>query len=89
MGPRDGEEVVQLYLQRPDDKEGPQLALRGFRRVQLAAGETKEVSFPLSDETFRWWDEASNTMRPLSGTYILLYGGSSERAQLKSLSVTR
>lgn len=89
VGQLDGEEVVQLYLQRPDDKEGPQLSLRGFRRVKLAAGETKGVSFPLSDETFRWWDEASNTMRPLSGTYILFYGGSSERAQLKSLSVTR
>ena len=89
VGQRDGEEVVQLYLQRPDDPEGPQLTLRGFRRVFIAAGETKGVRFPLTEETFRWWDAASNTVRPLEGKFRLLYGGTSERSQLKALDFQR
>ena len=88
-GTRDGEEVVQLYLQRPDDPEGPQRTLRGFCRIAIAAGETKEVRFPLTEAMFRWWDAASNTVRPLSGQFTLLYGGSSERSQLKSLPILR
>ena len=87
-GSRDGEEVVQLYLQRPADKNGPQKALRGFRRVAIPAGQSVEVSFDLDAETFNWWDEASNTMRPLAGEYRLLYGGSSADECLTAASYT-
>lgn len=83
-GDRAGEEVVQLYLQRPDDPDGPVKTLRGFRRLFLPAGESVTVSFPLTSELFEWWDASSNTVRPLPGTYRLLYGGSSEDEKLKS-----
>lgn len=81
-----GEEVVQLYLQRPDDKEGPKKTLRGFSRVSIQPGETAMVKFDLDAETFNWWDEASNTVRPLEGNYTLLYGSSSDDRDLKSIS---
>ena len=58
--------------------------LRGFKRVALKAGETVNVSIPLTDETFLWWDESAQNMVPLRGEYSLLYGGSS--ASLKSLN---
>jgi beta-glucosidase len=47
-GTRPGEEVAQLYLDFPDTPGAPRLALRGFQRVALKPGETREVSFALS-----------------------------------------
>lgn len=77
-GGRDGEEVVQVYLQKPADAEGPVKTLRAFRRVQIPAGQTVEVSFELKEKELEWWDAASNTMRVSAGAYRLLAGGSSQ-----------
>ena len=76
-GSVDGTEVVQLYVQRPDDAEGPIKTLRGFQRVTIPAGQTVTVTFPLTDETFLWWDASKQDMVPLRGTYQLLCGGDS------------
>ena len=77
-GSMDGDEVVQLYLNRPDDAGGPRKTLRAFKRVHIPAGATRTVSLPLTEETFNWWDTATNTVHPLKGSYKLLYGGSSD-----------
>lgn len=87
VGQRDGEEVVQVYLKCPADKEGPRYTLRAFKRVHVQAGETKMVTVPLTYESFEWFDTATNTMRPLAGTYELLYGGSSAQDKLKVIKV--
>jgi beta-glucosidase len=47
-GTRDGDEVAQLYLTPPAFDGAPRLALRGFQRVSLKAGERRQVSFRLS-----------------------------------------
>nr|WP_245653805.1 glycoside hydrolase family 3 C-terminal domain-containing protein [Novosphingobium rosa] len=47
-GHRAGAEVAQLYLTFPDIKGAPRLALRGFKRLELQPGESREVSFTLS-----------------------------------------
>ena len=88
MGDRDGEEVVQVYLRRPDDKEGPSHALRAFKRVNIAKGATASVTISLSKEDFEWFDTETNTMRPIEGDYEILYGGTSELKQLKTVPVT-
>ncbi len=88
-GARDGAEVVQLYVQRPDDKEGPVKTLRGFKRVNVAKGETVNVEFDITDETFTWFDTRTNCMMALSGKYNLLYGGTSADEGLKVLPVVR
>ena len=80
-GARDGEEVVQLYVQKPDDAEGPVKTLRAFRRVSVPAGETVTVKIPLTEETFLWWDASAQDMRPVHGNYNLLYGGNSAEVQ--------
>jgi beta-glucosidase len=80
---RDGEEVVQLYLQRPDDSKGPQKTLRATKRVRIAAGKTATVTFTLTNETFNWWDSDHNVVRPLKGKYNILVGGSSDDSTLK------
>ena len=87
-GERDGEEVVQVYLRRPGDKEGPSHALRAFKRVNIAKGATSNVTVSLSKEDFEWFDTETNTMRPIEGDYEILYGGTSELKQLKAIPVT-
>ena len=80
-GSRDGSEVVQLYVSLPADAEGPQKSLRGFKRVSVPAGQTVDVAFPLTDDTFLNWDAEAQDMKPVSGEWKLLYGGSSDRLQ--------
>lgn len=51
------EEVVQLYVRlRGTSVAEPVRALKGFERVALAPGETKNVTFSLSPESFALWD---------------------------------
>ncbi|MDR7117655.1 glycoside hydrolase family 3 C-terminal domain-containing protein [Caulobacter sp. BE254] len=45
-GPRDGDEVVQLYVSR-DVAGAPARSLHGFQRVHLKVGETRRVRFAL------------------------------------------
>lgn len=87
-GTRDGEEVVQIYLRRPGDKEGPSHALRGFQRIAVAKGATANVTMGLHKSDFEWFDTETNTMRPIEGEYEILYGGTSELKQLKAITIT-
>ncbi len=87
VGKQDGEEVVQVYLRRPMDKEGPIKTLRAFRRVKIAKGTTQNVEIQLPYEDFEWFDAATNTMRTLKGKYQLLYGNSSKDEDLHTLII--
>ena len=51
-GDRDGEEVVQLYISHAGNNVEPKpiCALKGFKRIFLKKGETKEVTFSLTPE---------------------------------------
>jgi beta-glucosidase len=44
---RDGDEVVQLYVGGGPEEGAPIRSLRGFQRIHLRAGESREVSFTL------------------------------------------
>ena len=80
--------MVQVYLRRPSDKEGPVKTLRAFRRVTLKKGETKNVEFKLDGKSFEWYDTQSNTVRPVSGEYEIMYGGTSDSKALKTVKVS-
>ncbi|MCM1301315.1 MAG: glycoside hydrolase family 3 C-terminal domain-containing protein [Alistipes senegalensis] len=77
IGPRDGEEVVQIYIRRDDDTDGPTKSLRAFRRVAVGAGERTKVTFELDAAAFETFDPATATIRTLAGDYTIYYGGSS------------
>lgn len=81
-GKCDGEEVVQVYLKKNDDVEGPSKALRAFKRVHIPAGKTVDVEFDLGDKELVWWNPQSNTMCVSEGSYELMVGGSSQTAGL-------
>ena len=44
---RDGDEVVQLYVAGGAGEDAPIRSLRGFQRIHLRAGESRQVSFTL------------------------------------------
>ena len=50
-GAYDGAEIVQLYVSMPGKEVfSPVRELKGFARVELKAGESKEVTIPLDDK---------------------------------------
>lgn len=87
-GKCDGEEVVQVYMRRPGEVDGPSHTLRAFKRIAIGKGQTGQVTFDLSKDDFEWFDTHTNTMRPIEGEYELLVGGSSDLNQLKVVPVT-
>lgn len=76
-GDYDGKEVVQLYIQ---DQFGsvtrPVKELKGFKKVFLKQGESKTVTFDISNEDLKFFDE-NNEFTSESGTYKVWIGGHS------------
>ena len=87
-GQMDGDEIVQLYVSRPDDAQGPVKALRGVKRVFLKAHKAHKVVIPVDDETFNWWNAEAGRVVPRSGEYVLYVGGSSADSAQKTIKVT-
>lgn len=85
-GKRDGDEVVQLYVQRLGSQPTAK-ALRGFRRVSVPAGKTVTVSFPIDEAAVSFFDRASGDVAALNGDYVLMTGGSSCREDLQSVNI--
>ena len=83
-GRRAGDEVVQVYIAKPDAKVfRPVQELKGFARVHLEAGESKEVSIPLDDKAFRYWNEPAGCWSVEGGSYTVRVGASSEDIRLE------
>ncbi len=87
-GKVDGEEVVQIYLKKENDPTGPNKTLRAFKRVNISAGKTENVTFELSGKQLEWWDSSNNTMSTHAGNFELLIGGSSKNEDLKKVNIT-
>jgi beta-glucosidase len=79
-GDRDGDEVAQLYVSDLEASgPAPLYALKGFQRVHLPAGATKNVRFTLTPEAFASIDqEGQAQIEP--GEFRLTIGGSSPGA---------
>lgn len=86
-GKRAGTEIAQVYIRRTEDVNGPIKTLRDFQRVTLRPGETQTVSFVIQPDQFETFDEATHTMRVMSGKYTLMYGGSSAEYSLKKINI--
>lgn len=85
VGKMDGDEIVQMYVSRPDDAEGPVRTLRGFKRVSLKAGKSAKVVIPLDGETLDWWNPQTQRMGSVPGKYTLQVGGSSDASALRTV----
>lgn len=79
-GKRDGDEVVQLYVSHPQNKNVriPLCALKGFMRIHLKAGEERKVDFTLCPEDLALTDVLGNWIER-SGTVKIFVGGGQPR----------
>lgn len=76
-GNREGAEVVQLYVS--DLKSSlprPVKELKGFKKVRLAPGETKEVSFTIAKDALSFYDDAKQQWVPEPGKFKAIIAAS-------------
>ncbi len=84
-GNMDGAEVAQMYVALPGGKVfRPEKELKGFTKVFLKAGESKQVKISFDDKTFRYFNVKTNKWEVEDGKYEILVGGSSADLKLKA-----
>jgi beta-glucosidase len=74
VGARAGDEVAQLYLSFPQVAGAPLRALRGFRRIHLAPGESQTVKFVLRQRDLSMVNAAGQIV-VAAGAYGVSIGG--------------
>jgi beta-glucosidase len=85
-GKRSGAEVVQLYIHDGHSKvDRPVKELKGFERVELKAGESKDVTFTLDRDSFAYYSMAKHEWIAEPGKFEILVGTSSRDIRLKAL----
>jgi beta-glucosidase len=88
-GAREADEVVQLYVhQRSGSASRPVRELKGFRRVSLAAGETRTVQFALGPAELRYWNAAARDWVIDAATFDVWAGGDSAAERSAAFEVT-
>ena len=84
VGDRDGKEIAQLYVGLEQSEIiRPAKELKGFVKVELKAGETKRVSIPFDDKTFRYFNVVTNKWEVEQGNYDIMIGASSDNILLR------
>jgi beta-glucosidase len=84
-GELDGDEVVQLYLRDIlASVARPIMELKGFQRVHLKKGETKELSFEITPEMLTMLNEGMDrVVEP--GDFRIMIGSSSNDIRLRAI----
>lgn len=87
-GARNGDEVVQLYVGRDDNNiKAPIKALKGFKRVSLAAGQSTIVRFTLTADQLSVVNEKGELNEPKGKVWISV-GGGQPGVEMKATSNT-
>jgi beta-glucosidase len=87
-GKRTGTEVVQVYVKKVNDTDGPIKTLRSFKKLEVAAGKTVQVTIDLSPSSFEFFDRNQQKMAVTKGEYEVYYGNSSDSKDLKKTKIT-
>ncbi len=83
-----GTEIVQVYIRKVDDIEGPLKTLRAFQRVKVAPNSTSSVNVELPSSAFEFYDWSHRKMMVTPGKYEIYYGNSSDNKDLKTTTIT-
>ncbi len=85
VGKMEGDEVAQVYVRLPEyEGKAPIKELRGFKRVHLKKGESREVTIPLRREDLRYWSESQEKFIVPEGLPEIMVGASSSDIRLKT-----
>lgn len=77
-----GKVAVQFYVQTPEHNIGhkrPVQELKAFKKIEVAAGETKLLDIGLDKYAVSMYDTKSASWRAVAGTYIVRIGMSSRK----------
>lgn len=84
-GSREGAEVVQLYIHDVKSSlERPYKELKGFAKVSLKPGESKDVSIDVNNEALSFYDDRAGKWTSEAGEFVALVGTSSDSLPLKA-----
>lgn len=87
-GSRAGAEVVQVYVAPPKSSvPRPPKELKGFERVMLQPGETRQVEIPLRPSALAFFDADTRQWKSEAGKYEIQVGCSSRDIRLRSTIV--
>ena len=82
-GKVNGKEVIQLYVaDKESSVQRPVKELKAFDKIELAPGESKEVSFTLSVRDFSYYSKVYDRWLAESGEFDILIGSSSRDIRL-------
>jgi beta-glucosidase len=89
-GNRAGAEVIQLYVSDHNTSvEMPVKELRGFQKVSLQPGESRDVTITIGGRAFQYWDEAKGDWSVSHGKRTMLVGTASDNLPLKAAFTIR
>ena len=74
-----------MYVKSLDNPDAPIKSLKGFKRVNIAAGQTSTVDITLNSSAFDYYDATVDGLSPRAGKYQILYGSSSRDEDLTAL----
>jgi beta-glucosidase len=87
-GSKDGGDVAQVYVHQ--DKcsvDRPEKELKGFEKVFLKAGESKELKLTLTKDAFQYFDDKKNDWTLEPGKFTILVGNASDDIKVKGAVV--
>ena len=83
-GKRAGSEIVQLYVHDVKASvDRPYKELKGFQKVSLQPGESKDVSITIDKDALSFYDEATSAWKAEAGQFEALVGNASDNLKLK------
>jgi beta-glucosidase len=86
-GKRNGTEIVQVYVKKVNDANGPIKTLRGFKRMEINAGKTVNAFVDLHPSAFEFYNDKALKMDVAPGEYEVWYGNSSAVKDLKMVKI--
>lgn len=87
-GKRVGTEIVQVYVRKANDDDGPIKTLKGFKRLEIGAGKSATAIINLPYNSFEFYDRTKIKMTVNTGEYEIFYGNSSDEKLLKKIKIS-
>lgn len=83
-GKRAGAETVQLYIHDVKASvDRPYKELKGFQKVYLQPGESKDVNITINKDALSFYDEATSNWKAEAGLFEALVGNAADNLKLK------
>lgn len=89
-GKRAGSETVQLYIHDAKASvDRPYKELKGFNKVYLLPGESKDVNITIDKDALSFYDEATSSWKAEPGLFEALIGNAADNLKLKKAFVLK